>query len=44
MIIDELQGKQGNAEQSNQLLAQALGQIKQQEEMMGGMGNEMQGM
>ena len=44
MIIDELQGKQGNAEQSNKLLAQALGQIKQQEEMMGGMGNEMQGM
>lgn len=44
MIIDELQGKQGNAEQSNKLLAQALGQIKQQEEMMGGMGDEMQGM
>jgi hypothetical protein len=44
MIIDQLQGKQGDVQKSNQLLGQALGQIKQQEEMMGGMGNEMQGM
>jgi hypothetical protein len=44
MIIDQLQGQQGDAQKSNQLLGQALGQIKQQEEMMGGMGNEMQGM
>ena len=44
MIIDQLQGQQGDVQKSNQLLGQALGQIKQQEEMMGGMGNEMQGM
>ena len=44
MIIDQLQSQQGDAQKSNQLLGQALGQIKQQEEMMGGMGNEMQGM
>lgn len=44
MVVDELQGKQGDVQKSNQLLGQALGQIKQQEEMMGGMGNEMQGM
>ena len=44
MIIDQLQGRQGDVQKSNQLLGQALGQIKQQEEMMGGMGNEMQGM
>jgi hypothetical protein len=44
MIIDQLQGKQGDVQKSNQLLGQALGQIKQQEELMGGMGNEMQGM
>ena len=40
MIIDQLQGQQGDVQKSNQLLGQALGQIKQQEEMMGGMGNE----
>lgn len=47
MIIDQLQGQQGNVEQSNAMLGQALGQIKQQGEIinqMGGMGNEMQGM
>ena len=44
MIIDQLQGQQGDVQKSNQLLGQALGQIKQQEELMGGMGNEMQGM
>ncbi len=44
MIIDQLQSQQGNAQKSNELLGQALGQIKQQEELMGGMGNEMQGM
>ena len=44
MIIDQLQNQQGDVQKSNQLLGQALGQIKQQEEMMGGMGNEMQGM
>lgn len=47
MIIDDLQGQQGNVEQSNAMLGQALGQIKQQGEIinqMGGMGNEMQGM
>ena len=44
MIIDQLESQQGDAQKSNQLLGQALGQIKQQEEMMGGMGNEMQGM
>jgi hypothetical protein len=44
MIIDQLQSQQGDVQKSNQLLGQALGQIKQQEEMMGGMGNEMQGM
>jgi hypothetical protein len=44
MIIDQLQGQQGDVQKSNQLLGQALGQIKQQEEMMGGVGNEMQGM
>ena len=44
MVVDELQGKQGDVQKSNQLLGQALGQIKQQEEMIGGMGNEMQGM
>ena len=44
MIIDQLQGQQGDVQKSNQLLGQALGQIKQQEEMMGGMENEMQGM
>ena len=44
MIIDQLQSQQGNAQKNNELLGQALGQIKQQEELMGGMGNEMQGM
>lgn len=47
MIIDQLQSQQGNVEQSNAMLGQALGQIKQQGEIinqMGGMGNEMQGM
>ena len=44
MIIDQLQSQQGNTQKSNELLGQALGQIKQQEELMGGMGNEMQGM
>ena len=44
MIIDQLQSQQGDVQKSNQLLGQALGQIKQQEEMMGGVGNEMQGM
>ena len=44
MIIDQLQNQQGDVQKSNQLLGQALGQIKQQEELMGGMGNEMQGM
>lgn len=44
MIIEQLESQQGNAQKSNELLGQALGQIKQQEEMMGGMGNEMQGM
>ena len=43
MIIDQLQGQQGDVQKSNQLLGQALGQLKQQEGMMGGMGNEMQG-
>ena len=44
MIIEQLESQQGNAQKSNELLGQALGQIKQQEELMGGMGNEMQGM
>ena len=47
MIIDDLQGKQGDVTKSNQVLEQALGQIKQQDEIinqMGGMNNEMQGM
>jgi hypothetical protein len=47
VIIDQLQGQQGDVEKSNQVLGEALGQIKQQEEIinqLGGMPNEMQGM
>lgn len=47
MIIDQLQGQQGDVNRSNKALEQAMGQIKQQEEIinqMGGMPNEMQGM
>ena len=47
MIIDDLQGKQGDVSKSNAMLEQAMGQIKQQGEIInqiGGMNNEMQGM
>ena len=47
MIIEQMQGQQGDAARSNEMLGQAMGQIKQQSEIinqMGGMPNEMQGM
>lgn len=44
MIIEQLQAQQGDAAKSKEMLGQALGQIKQQNEMLGGMPNEMQGM
>ena len=44
MIIQQLQSQVGDAAKSKELLGQALGQIKQHKEMLGGMPNEMQGM